>query len=114
MTERVRRHVRKGWNLTKVGALLLILHQAVDLRLKVQTQQARELATASTVAAMQKDIGKLATDVDRLKRQARKGSPGSRAAADSLSSPGPIEVATSIVTAPFRLLGALGKALLGG
>lgn len=117
MTPKARQRVRKTWNagkhLTYAGILLALAHQAVDLRGKLEDREAKELATASAVAAVQRDVAKLAGRVERLEK-APKATRLARAAQDSLSSPGPIQVAGSILSAPLRLLGALGKAVFGG
>lgn len=121
MTPKHRSHIRKGWDISKAlaipGMVLLLMQQSVDLRIKWQASQAQSQTTASSVAGVMKDIGKImakdkAQDdrLSRLERSPRQTFVTQRAAAaaDTVArSPGFVKAASSLIAAPFRFLGAV-------
>lgn len=119
MTERAKRGIKKTWDITRTitlwSLILASAHQAVDLRGKVADQQERETATAASVVALMKDVGKLRSEVRvlraELKRSGGRSKPESgllsHAADKPASASGPLQIVGRVVSAPFRLVGWL-------
>ena len=123
MTEKTRRHFKRGFDVSKwpmaIGTGLLLMHQSVDLRGKIVAQQEHQQSTASSVVSVMKDVSALSgkvvkldgrvTRLERPLRTARAGSLHGTAAPDTVAarSPGLVGAAVDLVSAPFRFLGAV-------
>ena len=70
MTEKVRRHIRRGINISGlvagVGSLLALMQMVVAMRGQLIDQEAKAQTTASAMAAMMKDVGGMAAKIDKV------------------------------------------------
>lgn len=120
MTERTKGRIRRGaqktWSVASVGAILLLIQQAVAIRGELLKQDAAQLATAGHVATLTVDVLKLTKEVKALRKEVARLERPSRSwrsisgarhtGADSVTarSPGLGKIALDVVTAPFRLV----------
>ena len=127
--KKVHGHVRRGWDIGKapviIGAFLVCAQQLVSIRGDLIKQDHDQQATASSMASVVKDVGKVAGDVKVLKakvsrlerpsRTDRAASLHGTTAADSVTvrSPGIQSAVVGLMTAPVVLLGSFWRAITG-